>query len=1188
MLDGFTTVFDSHRLEKTGELNKLKSFFSSTSNTGCITNYLLLNYGCISTSAFQNASVSWSDGRPTGFLRWNRNYFKGDGPDSVTYYSQTAGIKNTDFTQLLMEARNLLQPQYTNEPLCTVLIGSPGPQDMEYLSVPCTRKLKVSGIMCIRGGNKLRSHKPLYRLSYLKLQAKDSQLVTDRTDSYFNIDTLYEAVFKGKYPPDIQGSSDSRELYETLNEETYSSWYHDESQKIRHEWTENIQSCRNSSHNVDLCDFLWPYNENSTNNIQTLTTDLFMTNLDQNVQNASLSIWISNHTMFAPNYCRQEAVFDGKQCIRLLQNPLRSYSTLDKLCQRYSNESHAYVYSVNGDLSTLASILRRLNNVSGQASCHDELGNTVVLFLELDKLEARVYKQMNQPTKYVVCSLQPVQPTCPPSYVICDSECVSEQFLCDGKVDCNNRQDEQNCSYLCKTFNGIPNYCQTQCHPENCTCHELYFQCPSGGCIHSSRVCDGHANCINSEDESFCFSLTSTQLNRDTRNDFIPDEEDSSDEQIYINLLRSTRKEVDDTCNSMHQVPCLTGHPACYSIDRMCLYDHTEDGRLRYCRNGLHLLDCEYFQCTGSFKCQHSYCVPTHKVCNGVQDCPYGDDEVMCPVLACSNMLKCGQTCVHPSQICDGTMQCEFGEDELACGAPDCPPTCQCSGYAMKCHNFIMLDASFKRLTMFILRHPNLVLVKQIFQHVTSLLFLDISFCNVTFVSSDGPFLDLSSLFKLDLSHNAISSLIHGSLDGLVNLMELDISWNPLKSFEPRVFVHMSRLRVLLLQHCQLDVVSGIVLPNTQTLDILDMSSGGVIDLGCLTVGMHVFKLTKTIIRYRKDYSKRCWKDVSHVISDQTGLCCLDFFKDGCDAGWEIEHGTCRSLLLSQTLLLYCCILVIVIVICNCCVFMFNLLTKSKDAVLICNLALANSFIVIPLYMFIHWHVSHGSEFAFFEPFLSRSMRCRVSGDILVVYTSLATFFQMLISLQKYYGIVYRRSILSGTKPLFCFVITAVWITSVIVCIFLRVQDIHDTQITTILKGLFFYYCFKYPILSVFSILNMIFVLVSVFAYGRIVKNIHEARFTGRKHGKDSSLSGIVRVTFIMVLSTVSVLATICINTWLSLVTTDFAQMLVLIVLILPLQSVLNPFLFTLTTQQFYKGCRRGISHVKGMLVSHW
>ena len=104
-----------------------------------------------------------------------------------------------------------------------------------------------------------------------------------------------------------------------------------------------------------------------------------------------------------------------------------------------------------------------------------------------------------------------------------------------------------------------------------------------------------------------------------------------------------------------------------------------------------------------------------------------------------------------------------------------------------------------------------------------------------------------NALVKLDLSHNALPSLAHGSLDGLLNLMELDISWNALKYLESRVFFHMKRLRILLLQHCQLDAVPDIVLPNTQTLDILDMSSGGVIDLGCLSLRVAVFNLTNTI-----------------------------------------------------------------------------------------------------------------------------------------------------------------------------------------------------------------------------------------------------------------------------------------------------------------------------------------------------
>ena len=177
-----------------------------------------------------------------------------------------------------MEARNILQPQYTNETLCTVLIGSPGPQNMEFVSVPCNRKLKVSGVMCIKGGINLQELEPLYRLTQLKIKAKDSQLVTNTTESYFNIDTLYEALYKGKSPPQSQGRSDLKLYYEALNDGISSEICdHTWSQTIRHAWTEHIYSCSNSSYNIDLCDLLWPYNQSRSHNTQNLTTDLFIT-----------------------------------------------------------------------------------------------------------------------------------------------------------------------------------------------------------------------------------------------------------------------------------------------------------------------------------------------------------------------------------------------------------------------------------------------------------------------------------------------------------------------------------------------------------------------------------------------------------------------------------------------------------------------------------------------------------------------------------------------------------------------------------------------------------------------------------------------------------------------------------------------------------------------------------------------
>ncbi|KAE8621384.1 hypothetical protein XENTR_v10004805 [Xenopus tropicalis] len=62
-----------------------------------------------------------------------------------------------------------------------------------------------------------------------------------------------------------------------------------------------------------------------------------------------------------------------------------------------------------------------------------------------------------------------------------------------------------------------------------------------------------------------------------------------------------------------------------------------------------------------------SVCIPHYQICNGVQDCPNGDDERYCGGF-CKNR-RCGSSdiCVPPSQWCDGVSDCPNGEDEMSC-----------------------------------------------------------------------------------------------------------------------------------------------------------------------------------------------------------------------------------------------------------------------------------------------------------------------------------------------------------------------------------------------------------------------------------------------------------------------------------------------------------------------------------------
>lgn len=54
--------------------------------------------------------------------------------------------------------------------------------------------------------------------------------------------------------------------------------------------------------------------------------------------------------------------------------------------------------------------------------------------------------------------------------------------------------------------------------------------------------------------------------------------------------------------------------------------------------------------CPGSFSCDNRTCVNMSQVCNGVPDCPWGEDELVCGEFSQAlatpkvvSMLKCGQ-----------------------------------------------------------------------------------------------------------------------------------------------------------------------------------------------------------------------------------------------------------------------------------------------------------------------------------------------------------------------------------------------------------------------------------------------------------------------------------------------------------------------------------------------------------------
>ena len=75
---------------------------------------------------------------------------------------------------------------------------------------------------------------------------------------------------------------------------------------------------------------------------------------------------------------------------------------------------------------------------------------------------------------------------------------------------------------------------------------------------------------------------------------------------------------------------CDYGSEECFSPDRFCMFERNIYGGPVHCSDTEHLRFCKSHQCPDSYKCNNSYCIPIHMVCDQVLDCPDGEDEEQC------------------------------------------------------------------------------------------------------------------------------------------------------------------------------------------------------------------------------------------------------------------------------------------------------------------------------------------------------------------------------------------------------------------------------------------------------------------------------------------------------------------------------------------------------------------------------
>lgn len=519
------------------------------------------------------------------------------------------------------------------------------------------------------------------------------------------------------------------------------------------------------------------------------------------------------------------------------------------------------------------------------------------------------------------------------TYFTCKNrEVILVSNLCDGKTECSNAEDEEDCAnntdafmYNCESGEAIhvSKYCnfvpdcldgsdETNCiHP---TCMAEEFMCSNGQCINGTYRCDLEINCLDKSDEIGCSSLSlcpefkclsQACISAKYVGDGVPDcpgylGEDELEEHQP------------NTCEEGFKRCSLTTKP-CFDLKKVCVYERDSMGNLKHCRKGEHIQGCSNFTCQSSkyIKCPESYCIPTHKVCDGVLDCVDGYDEKNCFNLSCPGFFRCKYdgTCLHPSHVCDGIIHCSVSaDDELFCGVAyqSCPPGCFCEGHVLKCENIGLkgIPNYSDQIRGLFLKKNEISIVPKMFEQLQLLGLLDLSNNMISIVHRD-VFYNLLNLVSLNLQDNNISNILSGTFRDLHQLKELLLVNNPIQKLLKGSFEGLSSLPSLVLSQKSIYYVEDGCFSDLRSLKRLNISHNslesltirvfqGLNDLEKLDISGNPLKFINESVFFSLP-------DTLHIVASSFHICCYVEHTKSCEPRADL-FSSCENLFGTATL----------------------------------------------------------------------------------------------------------------------------------------------------------------------------------------------------------------------------------------------------------------------------------------------
>ena len=409
-------------------------------------------------------------------------------------------------------------------------------------------------------------------------------------------------------------------------------------------------------------------------------------------------------------------------------------------------------------------------------------------------------------------------------------EIICSMYICDGIKDCLDGTDEVHCFCFVKG-QEIRNstFCAQHCGLKKyCFCQKLYFQSLTAGCSSYKGFSKSNKNKVLIQ----TFINTQSTCDKGFEKDCSKHYSNYHESEVLI-----PRDLVVNECWKQDMYECKDGHGNCYTSHEKCVYNLKTSGVLMYCNNGQHLQNCEIMDCKSIFmyKCRLGYCIPFRYQCDGKWDCWNGDDEIHCALERCKNMYRCKSSsiCIHTKNVCDGIKDCLDGEDEDLCTVQYCVPGCTCLNYGIHCENNNQLDRVEPALEGFIyLNISNNSFPLQSFAQYLENAVILISKKNAVTALTICNAANLNSQLKyLDLSFNIIDKIPTKHISCLKNIQYFSLMANALNQIKSYMFKSIISLKFLNLSKNKIAYLLFCSFCGLENLLLLDLTQNSIIQV---------------------------------------------------------------------------------------------------------------------------------------------------------------------------------------------------------------------------------------------------------------------------------------------------------------------------------------------------------------------